>query len=41
MPNKKSKDRKRKRLKLNSLLKKQGRTRKQYKRWQKKQAEKL
>jgi hypothetical protein len=40
MPNKKSKDRKRKRLKLNALLKKQGRTRKQYKRWQKKQAEK-
>ena len=32
MPNKKAKDRKRKRLKKNQLLKQQGRTAKKYKR---------
>tara|TARA_Y100000004_G_C8668775_1_gene308356 strand:- start:241 stop:369 length:129 start_codon:yes stop_codon:yes gene_type:complete len=40
MPNKKSKEKKRKRLKLNAQLKKQGRTAKQYKRYVKKQQQK-
>jgi len=40
MPNKKSKDRKRKRLKQNALLKRQGRTKAQHKKWLKKQEKK-
>ena len=38
MPNKEAKLRKRKRLLLNKKLKAQGRTRKQYLKWKKKQA---
>lgn len=38
MPNKEAKRKKRKRLLLNKKLKAQGRTRKQYLKWKKKQA---
>ena len=41
MPNKEAKLRKRKRLLLNKKLNTQGRTRKQYLKWKKKQAKKL